>query len=228
MCGRFTITVSKEDLENYTKNQYDIDDIGYEYNVPNFNVAPGTDIISVIHDGKKHRIGLLKWGFVPPFTMKEQVGFINAKSETIFDKPSFKNAAMKQRCIILADGFYEWKTDDKQPYHIQTDSKMFAMAGIWNSYNDSKGKRVNTVAIVTTEANALMQSIHERMPVILTKESEKIWLNPYSTQDELKEVLTPFKSEMKMHPVSKKVNSAKVNEKELIDEIKINHGLFDH
>lgn len=128
MCRRFTITVSKEELKDYAKSQYDIDDLGNEYDIPNFNVAPGTNIISVIHDGKKHRIGLLEWGFVPPFTMKEQVGFIDAKSETLFDKPSFRNAALKQRCVILADGFYEWKMDNKQPMRIQTDGKMFSMA----------------------------------------------------------------------------------------------------
>lgn len=162
MCGRFTITVSKEELKDYAKSQYDIDDLGNEYDIPNFNVAPGTNIISVIHDGKKHRIGLLEWGFVPPFTMKEQVGFINAKSETLFDKPSFRNAALKQRCVILADGFYngKWITNNR------CESKQMARCFLW----------LNLITIVATFIG-LYVGLYLYRAVILTVEPTILFLN---------------------------------------------------
>jgi putative SOS response-associated peptidase YedK len=221
MCGRFTITVTYEELKQYVQMQYQIPDLDKEFKVPNFNVAPGMDIISVIHDGKKNRIGLLKWGFVPTFSKDQKVQIINAKAETIMDKPSFKQAAMNQRCTILADGFYEWKQDkDKQPMRITTNQRVFAMAGIWNTITTSEGKKIHTVAIITTQASEKMGLIHQRMPVILDQESEKLWLDADNHNlAQLQGVLKPYQGELHIYPVSKKVNSAANNTPELLLDI---------
>lgn len=221
MCGRFTITVSHEQLESYMKNNYEIDKIE-KFDVPKFNVAPGTDIISVIHDGKKHRIGLLKWGFIPSFSKDQKINIINAKAETLLEKPSFKFAAMNQRCVIIADGFYEWQKDSKQPMRIITDSGLFSMAGIWNTITTSSGQKEHTVLIVTTEANNTIKEIHDRMPVILTKETERVWLDrTIKDPNKLTEILKPFEGPVYVYPVSKKINKATYQEPDAINQIEV-------
>lgn len=111
MCGRFTITVTMDELKEYLSEYYEIDEMKSEIVVPRYNVAPGQDIISIINDGNKNRVGLLKWGLVPPFAKDEKIGnsMINAKSETLHEKPSYKPSFEHKRCVILANGFYEWK-----------------------------------------------------------------------------------------------------------------------
>src|SRR5690554_3001483 len=100
MCGRFTITITKEQLLNLVKKEYEIDSLEDAFVLPNYNVSPGSEIISIINDGNKHRIGTLKWGFMPPFKLETNLNIINVRSETVFTKPMFKNAIMKNRCII--------------------------------------------------------------------------------------------------------------------------------
>ena len=217
MCGRFTIAVEKETLDTYVTDRYEVESIS-EFIVPIYNISPGNKIISVINNGTKNRIGLLKWGYLPDFPIKDKIGFINARSETLFDKPSFKKAALKQRCIIIADGYYEWDKY-KQPMRITTDQKLFGIAGIWNTFIDSDGNKNHTVAIVTTNARDDISSIHERMPVILTKEKENIWLNPYQNIEELKSVLKPYEGRLDAYPVSKEVNYSNNNYSGLIVNI---------
>ena len=210
MCGRFTITVTFDQLQTYVQQRYQIDAIQQELILPRYNVAPGTDIISVIYDGKQHRIGLLKWGFIPEFSKDQKVKIINAKAETLFEKPVFKQAALTRRCVILADGFYEWQAGkEKQPMRIMTDGGLFAIAGIWNTYIDQQGNKQHTVALITTTAREELQAIHDRMPVILTKESEAQWLN-VQLQDakRLQTLLQPYPYPMSAYPVSKKINKA--------------------
>ncbi|MBE0701161.1 MAG: SOS response-associated peptidase, partial [Acholeplasmataceae bacterium] len=145
----------------------------------------------------------------------EKIGFsmINAKSETLGEKPSFYPSFKTKRCVILADGFYEWKKEQKQktPMRIVLkDQKIFPMAGLWSTYQRSDGSKFFTCTIITTSANDLMASIHDRMPVILTEENQKAWLNPRNTDlDMLSKVLVPYDS-TKMHAylVSNLVNKA--------------------
>lgn len=229
MCGRITFTFSKGELNGYLKEQFHIDSIDTAIDLPRYNVAPGQEIISVINDGKNNRVGLLKWGFVPSFAKSETVGFkmINAKAETLFQKPSFKEAATLRRCVILADSFYEWDKA-KQPYRIFTKGQhIFPLAGIWNTYQRANGDFVHTVAIITTTANKPMKSIHERMPVILDEQSQKIWLNVDETHsDRLKSVLKSYPDHgIDMYPVSKHVNSPNHDDALCIEEQKI-HDLF--
>ena len=229
MCGRFTITITKEQLLNLVKKEYEIDSLEDAFVLPNYNVSPGSEIISIINDGNKHRIGTLKWGFMPPFKLETNLNIINVRSETVFTKPMFKNAIMKNRCIILADSFYEWRKSDKQPMRITLDKgKIFSMAGIWSSYiDDMTGEKINTVSIMTNDSVGIMKNIHHRMPVVLDKEAEKIWLSPYSGKDELENLLLPRDLGIEFYPVSKAVNSSRVNNSSLIEKAEIEKTLFD-
>lgn len=225
MCGRFTLAISAKQLSEYVMEKYQISDYQANEDFPKFNIAPSTDIISIIHDSKKYRIGTLKWGFIPSFAKDESFQMINAKAESLFEKPSFKKAALSQRCVILADSFYEWdKVNKSNPPRriLTTDQKIFSMAGIWNTYIKEDGSKVHTVAIVTTHSNEMMSKIHERMPVILNKKGEDVWLNPsIKDQKELEKVLVPYATDkMKMYKVSKKINSPSYDIEDAIIEIK--------
>lgn len=221
MCGRFTINLTYDELEEYVRETYHIESMP-QFTLPRYNVAPGTSIISVLNDGKKYRIGELKWGFTPSFaTPDKNFQLINIKAESIFTKPMFKKAALTKRCVILADSFYEWD-HDKQPYRILVkDQKVFKMAAIWNTYITSNQEKVHTVGIITTEANTWMKQVHERMPVILDEDQERIWLTP-SIQDEsmLVNVLLPHpKDDLYKYPVTKQINSPKFDTIDCIKDL---------
>jgi len=226
MCGRFTISISENELRDYLKESFDIEEAKSDFELPRYNVAPGQPVISIINDGKKNRVGLFKWGLVPPFAKDEKIGnnLINAKSETLVDKPSFKPSFQSKRCVILANGFFEWRKEEKgkTPMHIlMTDHSIFPMAGLWSTYIKDDGSKLHTTTIITTSANELISSIHDRMPVILTEESKKIWLNP-NIKDfpTLQKVLTPYDaSKMKTYRVSSLVNSATSESADCIKEV---------
>ncbi|MDX9692483.1 MAG: SOS response-associated peptidase [Acholeplasmataceae bacterium] len=235
MCGRFTITVSYEELVHHLKDYYEIDDVSL-FDVPRYNVAPGQEVISILNDGSKNRVGLLKWGFIPPYAKDEKIGFslINAQAETIFSKPTFMDSAMSKRCVVIADSFYEWQKDDteKKPMLIfLRDQKLFSFAGLWTTYKKSDGSKINTVTIITTTPNELMTNIHHRMPVILSKEDEKIWLNPrIKNQDVLQHLLKPYPSaHMDYYRVSSVVNNTRNESIECIKKLdeKKEQDLFD-
>lgn len=222
MCGRITFTFSKGELEGYLKEQYHIEQVNQAFDLPRYNVAPGQEIISVINDGNKNSVGLLKWGFVPSFATDEKVGFkmINAKAETLFEKPAYKEAARSRRCVVLADSFYEWDKA-KQPYRILTKGgHIFPLAGLWNTYKRANGDLVHTVAIITTTANKPMRTIHERMPVILDDRSQQIWLDQHvKDESRLSMLLRPYPDDdMTMYAVSKHVNSPAHDDELCIEE----------
>ena len=215
MCGRFTITVDLEDLRVYLEDHYDIHELKEAFKLPRFNVAPGQDVITIINDGAKNRVGTLKWGLVPSFAKDEKIGnqMINAKAETLHEKPSFLPSFTHKRCVILADSFYEWKRDEhaKTPMRIQlSDEKIFPMAGLWSTFVKPDGTKLHTCTIITTEANELMKEIHHRMPVILDEKSEKEWLNPRNTNlYTLAQFLKPYDAtKMKSYKVSSIVNAS--------------------
>lgn len=211
MCGRFTIAVNKEDVKEHLYQQFGIEDFDIDFFLPRYNIAPGEKIIAVISDGKSYRAGLMRWGFVPHFSGAYQM--INAKRETIQEKSAFKNAFYNRRCLLLADGYYEWKKEGnrKIPYRITIkDRNLIAFAGIWN-YGSIDGNRVATCAIITGAAGPNMSWLHERVPVILKPDAEKIWLNPESTDPKLLYNLTePLPdSEYRLYPVSSLVNNSR-------------------
>jgi putative SOS response-associated peptidase YedK len=195
----------------------------YQYR---YNIAPSQNILAVINDGEKNRLGYLKWGLVPTWAKDASIGhkLINARSETLHGKPSFKQAFRKRRCLLIADGFYEWKRDEKSKIPMRISLKgnsLFTMAGLWESWKSAAGETIHSCTIITTKPNYLMESIHDRMPVILKPEHEKIWLNR-SLEDTnyLNQFLTAYPDEeMEAYEVSSLVNSPKNETPDLIRPI---------
>lgn len=224
MCGRFALYADyKVILERFDIEQTSFDEDEYE---PSYNIAPSQQIAAVVSDGNKNRLGKLKWGLIPPWAKDAKIGYkmINARAETAAEKPSYRNAFKKKRCLIIADSFYEWRKEEsgKTPMLIKMKSgEPFAFAGLWESWESPEGEPIHTCSILTTKPNEVMASIHDRMPVILSKESEKIWLDPNVQDIELLEsVLKPYADgELEAYQVSEEVNSPKNNKAELIRQI---------
>lgn len=223
MCGRFTLFTEFDDLIDRFDIQAAIDSEEYSFN---YNVAPSQSVLSVINDGKSNRLGYLRWGLIPPWAKDMKIGYkmINARSETLTEKPSYRNAYKKKRCLILADSFYEWKRTDERkiPMRIKLkNDEPFGMAGLWESWKSPEGSTIYSCSVITTEPNGLMSSIHDRMPVILKKESESEWLNPSNSDtNTLNKLLVPFDEEqMEAFEVSSEVNSPKNNAPNIIGQV---------
>lgn len=193
----------------------------------NFNVAPG-QVMPVIHTNEKGKqvLEMMKWGLVPFWAKDPKIGYrlINARDDTIFDKPMWRSVIRKKRCLIPADGFYEWRRpkspkEHKTPFYIhpkQTD--LFSFAGVWDTWKDEQGKELRTYSIITTEPNKEMSKIHNRMPVILHKEEESSWLEPsHDKREDVEPLLRPFEDGgLKTYKVSEDVNSPRNNNESLI------------
>lgn len=212
MCGRFTLFTAFEDLVD----QFHITNPGeFDYE-PRFNIAPSQSVLAVINDGQNNRAGMLRWGLIPSFAKNERIGYkmINARAETIDEKPTFKRLLSRRRCLILADSFYEWQRegDKKVPMRIYLKNEQpFALAGLWDRWASPEGQTIQSCTIITTEPNAFMKPIHDRMPVILPKEAEQMWLDR-SVEDKaaLKQLLVPFDpNKLAAYEVSSLVNSPK-------------------
>ncbi len=224
LCGRFTLSAEFNEIIDRFSIEAHVQEELYH---PSYNVAPSQPVLSVINDGKRNRLGYLQWGLIPSWSKDEKIGFklINARAETLAEKPSFQNAYKQRRCLIIADSFYEWKRIDQQtkiPMRIKLKSaKLFAMAGIWERWKSPKGNTLYTCSVVTTIPNKLMQGIHDRMPVILNPETEKLWLNPtISDIHRLDHLLTPLQEGLlEAYEVSNLVNSPKNNSPQLIEKI---------
>ncbi|HET6449317.1 MAG TPA: SOS response-associated peptidase [Conexibacter sp.] len=182
-----------------------------------FNVAPGDDVLAVVMREGGPTGALLRWGLVPPWAEDPRIGFrmINARAETVADKPAYRRPFERGRCLIVADGFYEWQRDGaRQPFHItRAAGEPFAFAGLrtaWRDPRDPDGELLRSCAIVTTAANATIQHIHPRMPVILGPEDEQDWLDPSTPPGRLHELLHPLAVELThARPISKAVNDAR-------------------
>ncbi len=224
MCGRFTLIASFQNILEEFEIQKSIQEIFYE---ARYNIAPSQQILSILNDGEKNRMGFLKWGFVPSWAKDEKMAskMINARSETVAEKPSFKKSFYQRRCIIPMDSFFEWKREGhgKVPMRIKMkNDSLFGVAGLWDTWNSPLGEVIHTCTILTTESNELMENIHNRMPVILTKEQQMTWLNPrIRDTEQLKSLLTnPFDAgKMIAYRVSDLVNSTKNNSVDLIKEL---------
>jgi putative SOS response-associated peptidase YedK len=224
MCGRYTIVVSMEEL----MLRY-LDELpNNRYHTPRYNVAPMQNILAVIHDEEKNRLGELRWGLVPSWASDDRLGskMINARAETLLEKTSFKNLIRRKRAIIPADGFYEWKQirDTKQPMRItMKDKAIFSMAALYDIWTAPDGRQISTCTIITTTPNSLVENIHDRMPVILHPKDEALWLDR-NVQDttQLLPLLKPFPAEkMRAYAVSSKVGNAKYDVPECIEEMSI-------
>lgn len=190
MCGRFTIMLDPEALQL----ELDLGEISTDFR-PSSNVVPGQPIAAV-SDRLTKKVDLFKWGLVPVWAKDPMIGhkLINARAETIAEKPSFKQAFLRRRCLIPADGFYEWKTEGtrKQPYLFKmSDGKPFTFAGIWETWRDRAGVEISTCAIITTIPNGLIEKYHDRMPVILEESVRWRWLDDVPVP-ELQTMLLPY------------------------------------
>lgn len=221
MCGRFTL-VTNLVLWNA---RFQIEVIPFDMQ-PRYNIAPGQLIPAIISDQGKRRIGQLKWGLVPFWSKDEKVGYkmINAKSETLREKPAFKNLFARKRCIIPADGFYEWKKvgKEKRPMRIMMKTgEPFAFAGLYDTWTSLEGDKLHSCTIITTKPNEVVADIHDRMPVILNEQDEAIWLDREKFDaDLLQSLLVPYDhEEMKAYPVPAMVGSPKNDIPECIEEI---------
>ncbi len=181
---------------------------------PRYNIAPGQDVLCVIRDGE-NRIEHLRWGLIPFWAKDPAVGnrLINARAETVAEKPSFRSAFAKRRCLVVADGFYEWRPEGKRkvPVYIFLKSKKpFGFAGLYESWKDPGGREIRTCTIITTEANDLVRPIHDRMPVILPEGVGDRWLDPSEgSRERLQAILTSYPAgEMAAFDVTSTVNSA--------------------
>jgi putative SOS response-associated peptidase YedK len=224
MCGRFTLTATVDQLIDRFDVEFFLEQEEY---LPSYNVAPSQSVLAVINNGSHKRMGFLRWGLIPPWAKDMSIGskMINARAETLSEKPSFRNAYKNKRCLIVADSFYEWKRIDsktKTPMRIKLKSdELFAMAGLWESWKSPEGKTIYSCSVITTQPNELVQDIHDRMPVILKPEDEKNWLDPsISDTSKLQPLLKPLEpSLMEAYEVSPLVNSPKNNSIQLIQKI---------
>jgi putative SOS response-associated peptidase YedK len=215
MCGRFTLAQPPQQIAK----AFGLSDVPSF--PPRYNIAP-TQPVGVIvqdRDSGKREYRLMVWGLIPAWVKDPSTfaNLINARAETIAEKPSFRTAYKYRRCLIPADGFYEWqkvKSGPKQPFYFTLrDNGLFAFAGLWESWND-----IETFTILTTSANTLLQTIHDRMPVILNPEDYDRWIDP-TIQDgqQLSDLLCPFPDEsMQAIPVSTRVNAAVVDDAQCI------------
>ena len=219
MCGRYTMFTRAEALEERFQAQ-----IASEDAAPTYNAAPSQAQLAILSDNPQ-TIVRATWGFVPEWADRkpEVKPVINARAESIATKPFFRAAFKKQRCLVLADGFYEWRRTKagKRPYRIalKTDEP-FAFAGLWSTIHDASGQPQTTFAIITTDANALVAQIHNRMPVMLQEEHEEDWLNPQLPLEDAQAMLVPFPAErMTAYEVSSKVNSPAHNTPDLVEHV---------
>jgi putative SOS response-associated peptidase YedK len=217
MCGRFTLTADVSTLQE----SFPFVEMPQGMQ-PHYNIAPTQPVAVVPNDGR-NRLDFFIWGLIPSWAKDPSIGnrLINARAETLQEKPSFRTAFRRRRCLVLADGFYEWKQGErgKTPMYIRLASgKPFAFAGLWESWNAPDGSNVLSCTIITTQPNDLMATIHNRMPVILPEQAYPIWLESGEADPQkLAGLLLPYSAgEMQAYPVSPLVNSPKNDVPELI------------
>jgi putative SOS response-associated peptidase YedK len=218
MCGRYLITTPVEAMQQlFLFNE--------RLNIaPSYNVAPTRDmpIVRCANAGDDRELINARWGLIPFWAKDEKIGYktINARSDTVASKPAFRDAYKKRRCLVPANGFYEWKKEgkDKQPFLVRLKGgELFAFAGLWSWWRSPAGDEITSYTIITTEPNRLCAEIHNRMPVILSLKHHTQWLDPKADSADL---LKPYPAaEMEAFPVSKRVGNARNNDASLIEPI---------
>lgn len=228
MCGRYFRNTPREEIAAGFR-------AGLGTQLPlAYNVAPGQLVMAVRFNAKtgERTLDDLQWGLIPHFAKDAKIAWkmINARAETIDTAASYRNAFIKRRCLIVADGFFEWKalsSKKKQPYAIALqDRKPFALAGIWEAWkNPETGEWLRTCSIVTTEANDTVSQIHDRMPVILHEEDYPSWLGEIpADSSELKQLLRPYDGPLVMWPVSPRMNKGDVDDEHVLDPIQLDEA----
>ena len=221
MCGRFTLTVGLGEI----KDHFQVEEITSLDSVPRYNIAPTQSVPIVVYRENTRRLVSMRWGLIPYWAKDVSIGsrLINARSESLSEKPAFRHSFRRKRCLVPADSFYEWKKDTsgkKQPMRILfAQGDLFAFAGLWDQWTDPEEScTLHTFTIITTSANDKVRPIHPRMPVILDRSEEDLWLDPrIQDPDGLKSLLDPCDpAPMRTYPVSPIVNSPKIDQPECI------------
>jgi putative SOS response-associated peptidase YedK len=206
MCGRFTLNQTSEAIANHF-HLAEVPDLP-----PRYNIAPTQPVAAIVLDDQEQRqFTHFYWGLIPSWAKDPKIGakMINARAETVAEKPAFRAAFKRRRCLIVTDGFYEWKKVEKQKqpfYFCRSNHHPFAFAGLWEHWQSSEGDTIDSCTILTTEASKLMEPIHNRMPVILDEQNYDRWLSPLSKPDLIQTLLRPYSEGMERYPVSNQVN----------------------
>ena len=216
MCGRFALVDTKELNTRFdTQNSVDLE--------PMYNIAPSFQV-PVITRNSPNKVELMKWGRIPYWAKGPKIGYkmINARSEEVSSKASFREPFKKRRCLVPANGFYEWKKlsdKNKQPYYIRyKDNRVFAFAGLYDVWKDAEGKEIRSFTILTTKPNKVVSEIHDRMPVILEKKDEDVWLNQDTEPDQLNLLFSINDHKgLEAYKVSTMVNSPQNQGSELVN-----------
>lgn len=222
MCGRYTLHQKPASLKDY----YHLKQIPADLRA-NFNVAPGQMMPVITAKDNLPKLEVMKWGLVPFWAKDPKIGYklINARDDTIFSKPVWRSIILKQRCLIPADGFYEWKPqvvankERKQPFYIKPKrSNLFSFAGVWDAWKDTEGLEWKTYSIITTSPNKEMKHIHNRMPVILRQEDQASWLEPsLQSRANIEPLIKPYEdNQLEIYKVSRDINTARNNNAKLI------------
>ncbi|GBD38911.1 Putative SOS response-associated peptidase YedK [bacterium HR37] len=220
MCGRYTLTANIDTISQ----RFKLDAHGLKTE-PRYNIAPSQEApVIVVEDGKV--LKMMRWGLIPSWAKDESIASktINARAETLHHRPSFKKSLTEKRCLVPADGFYEWKKEGRKKIPIRFVLKnrdVFAFAGLWDTWRNQRGELIFSFTIITTQANDLIRPIHDRMPVILKREYEELWLDPEVNDiDKLLSLLIPYPPEMmEAYRVSSLVNSPKEDSPECIKPV---------
>lgn len=220
MCGRFSRSVNAEEAAHFFSVS-----VVKEALEPSFNIAPTQAVQAVVQNARGTRgLVALKWGLIPSWSRDPKVAskLINARSETVAEKPSFRESFQARRCLVLATGFYEWKKGKKQPYYIHfPDNPLVAMAGVYDFWTSPTGEKVASCSVLTRAANEAISEIHHRMPVILNPSHYALWLDKSKRHDaDLAPCLQAWPAEdTAWHPVSERINSVRFNAPEALEAI---------
>ena len=224
MCGRFTLRTPAHRLAE----AFGVDALPNL--APRYNIAPTQDVVAIRHADDGRELTMLRWGLIPGWAKDPAIGarMINARAETVAEKPSFRAAFRQRRCLIAADGFYEWRTTaeapkaPKQPYYIRLESDApFAIAGLWERWRDPAGATIESCTLITTEANAVLAPIHHRMPVILAPADYDAWLEPRpASAAALHDLLRPYPgAAMTAIPIGRHVNNVRNDDPACIEAL---------
>lgn len=218
MCGRYTLTLDPGELQELLE-------LGPFVHVvqPRYNIAPSQPV-PIVKDFQTRAVELYRWGLVPFWSKDPTIGnrMINARAETVSEKPAYRAAYKYRRCLILADGFFEWLNDKtagvKVPYYFKMlDDKPFTFAGLYEHWEPPEGGELHTCTILTCEPNELVADVHNRMPVILNEQTRWQWIDPDTSKSALLDSLVPYPAqEMKSYPVSRSVNSPRNDTPEIL------------
>jgi putative SOS response-associated peptidase YedK len=229
MCGRFRLTRSQRQLEEHFEAEGEVEVS------PRYHIAPSQPVVVIRQDAREavRKLSNMRWGLIPSWAKDPGAGYktINARSETVATTASFREPFKSQRCLVPADGFYEWKRDGKtkQPYGFEVnDGELFAFAGLWDRWTNPQGEMVESCTILTTTPNALLAEIHDRMPVILSPDNYDLWLDRgFREVASVSEMVKPYDAAlMRRYPVSTRVNQVENDDADCAKPVELHASLI--